>query len=42
MVGTIPMGQMTIEAGIVVWKEIQKIGSTQITLPHDLEMLVLS
>lgn len=25
MVGTIPMGQMTIEAGIVVWKEIQKI-----------------
>lgn len=24
MVGTIPMGQMTIEAGIVVWKEIQK------------------
>ena len=25
MDGTIPMGQMTIEAGIVVWKEIQKI-----------------
>ena len=25
MAGIIPMGQMTIEAGIVVWKEIQKI-----------------